>query len=629
MLNINKIKESNKNKHIPKEIEETRNLITESFKDLEFVEDVHKYFLPKGKKKIELPSVSSIIKRWEREVDWDEKAELKALSLGIPAEELKRQWHENNIISTSCGSKTHWFGEQAMNMFIGREDLLKNNMPFQYTEDGYLIPYCPKEWAVTKYYEDIMNNENVYPVMPEAKIYTNYNKTFKMKQPYAGTFDILLAYKYKGEIVYSIHDFKGLPLDTPILTTNGFKTMGELKVGDYVYDKDGNPTRIINCSEIHNNRCMKIIFDDGYSIVSDFEHRWLITFNERDNVKEVVMTTDEIKSYMDELNKNKKRPAHKIPKIYISKPLNSNNGKLPIDPYVLGVWLGDGHSNSGYVTNMYDDIFKEIERRGYKIGKNVDKNGHTGKAHTRCIFGLYTKLKNDKLINNKHIPDYYITNSSYEQKLDILRGLMDTDGYYNKSRNRFVMSTTRYTQAEYCVKLLSSLGIKPSVLKAKSFCTNCPNKKTFTRWDVCFTTDIYPFLIRHIKTKQPSNKKHLWRNIVSVENVQTVPTRCIEVDSASHTYLADKMLLVTHNTNKDLYKDFSRNNGVMMLPPFDEMGFYEEAYYHYVIQLNLYQLGLMQLGLKIVDRNLIWLKENGTYEKIKVPDITQVLLPLL
>jgi hypothetical protein len=82
-------------------------------------------------------------------------------------------------------------------------------------------------------------------------------------------------------------------------------------------------------------------------------------------------------------------------------------------------------------------------------------------------------------------------------------------------------------------------------------------------------------------------------------------------------------------TNKDLYKPFSRNNGVMMLPPFDEMGFYEEAYSHYVIQLNCYQLGLMQLGLKIVDRNLIWLKEDGTYEKIKVPDITKTLLPLL
>ena len=194
----------------PNEVTEARKLITESFSKLQFIEDVHKYYLPngKGKKKTELPSVSSVIKRWEPEVDWDEKAEQKALKLGIPTEELKRKWHETNIISTSCGSKTHFWGENAMNMFIGREEETKKNMPFQYTNDGYLIPYCEKEEAIGKHYLDILNNPDVYPVMPEAKIYTNLNDTFKMKQPYAGTFDILLAYRYKGEIVFSLQDFK-------------------------------------------------------------------------------------------------------------------------------------------------------------------------------------------------------------------------------------------------------------------------------------------------------------------------------------------------------------------------------------------------------------------------------------
>lgn len=208
MLNIEEIREKNRLKGEPKEIEETRRLVTDTFKDLEFIEETHKYFIKKGRKKIELPSVSSIIKQWEHEVDWDEKAEIKAAKLGISPEELKKQWHENNIISTSCGSKTHFFGENAMNMLIGREDLTKQNMPFQYTPDGYLIPYCPKEWAITQYYTDILNNPNVFPVMPEAKIYMNYNDKFNLKQPYAGTFDILLGYRYKGEIVYSLQDFK-------------------------------------------------------------------------------------------------------------------------------------------------------------------------------------------------------------------------------------------------------------------------------------------------------------------------------------------------------------------------------------------------------------------------------------
>lgn len=210
LLNLSDIKERLSVNPEPTEVKEARELITVSFSKLQFVEDVHKYYLPngKGKKKIELPSVSSVIKRWEPEIDWEEKAEQKALKLGIPSEELKRQWHETNIVSTSCGSKTHFFGENAMNMFIGREDLTEKNMTFQYTEDGYLIPYCGKEKAITKYYLDILNNPNVYPVMPEAKIYTNLNDMFVMKQPYAGTFDILLAYRYKGEIVFSLQDFK-------------------------------------------------------------------------------------------------------------------------------------------------------------------------------------------------------------------------------------------------------------------------------------------------------------------------------------------------------------------------------------------------------------------------------------
>ena len=190
MLNINDIHEKNALKNIPKEIEETRNLITDSFKNLKFVEDCHKYFIVNDNNEVELPSVSSIITQWVPEVDWDEKAELKAAKLGITGEELKKQWHEKNIISTH------------------REDLTKSNMPFQYTDDGYLIPYCPKEWAITRYYNDILNNKDVFPVMPEAKIYTNYNSVYALKQPYAGTFDILLGYRYKGDIVYSIQDLK-------------------------------------------------------------------------------------------------------------------------------------------------------------------------------------------------------------------------------------------------------------------------------------------------------------------------------------------------------------------------------------------------------------------------------------
>lgn len=208
MLNINDILKVRELNPEPKEVTEVRELITESFKGLEFVEDGHKYYIKRGRKKVELPSVSSVIERWVPFIDWDEKAEEKAIRIGTTKEALLKEWHENKIISTSCGSKTHFFGENAMNMFIGRQELAKKNMPFQYTDDGYLIPYCPKEWAVTKYYLDILKNPNVYPVMPEARLYTNYNDKFNLKTEYAGTFDMLMAYRVKNEIVFAIHDWK-------------------------------------------------------------------------------------------------------------------------------------------------------------------------------------------------------------------------------------------------------------------------------------------------------------------------------------------------------------------------------------------------------------------------------------
>lgn len=206
MLNYNDILERYVINPEPEEVTRTRELITDTFSDLEFVEDVHKYYVPKENGKVELPSVSSVIETWVPKVDWDEKAAMKAVKLGITKEEMLKRWHEVNITSTCRGSKTHYYGENCMNLFLKKVDEVKKNMPFQYTDDGYLVPYCPKEEAITSYYEDILRNPDVYPVMPEAKIHTAKMKGIKM--PYAGTFDILLAYRYKGRIVCSVHDFK-------------------------------------------------------------------------------------------------------------------------------------------------------------------------------------------------------------------------------------------------------------------------------------------------------------------------------------------------------------------------------------------------------------------------------------
>lgn len=421
MINVKDILARYKKWPEPKEVEEAREKITEAFSNLVFIEGTHQYFV--GDK--ELPPVSSVCHKFEPYVDWDKIAETKAEKLGISKEALQEEWHQNNITSTSCGSKTHWFGEQMMNLFIGRPV----DLPFQFSSDGYMIPYAEKEKAIEKYWMDILKNPNVFPVMPEAKLYHE-------KLGYAGTFDILLAYRMgNGEIAFSIHDYKGLPLDTRIKTEDGWKTMGTVEVGDKVWDKNGDVVEILGTSEIHYNPCYQITFEDNTSIVADHEHRWLVMKKVRENI--------------------------------------------------------------------------------------------------------------------------FVTEADYE-----------------------VMTT------EYMAGWMKY-------------------------------GDLY------IEQKNPE----CFKRVEKIEPVETVPTRCLEVSGSSHTFCVREEMLVTHNTNKDLKNSFNRSKSNTLLDPFRD--YIDEPLSIYSIQLSLYQLGLSQLGLPIVDRNLIWLKDNGEYEKIGTPDLTGRLLNAL
>ena len=96
------------------------------------------------------------------------------------------------------------------------------------------------------------------------------------------------------------------------------------------------------------------------------------------------------------------------------------------------------------------------------------------------------------------------------------------------------------------------------------------------------------------------------------------------MDSPTHTFLCGENFLVTHNTNKELTKDFVRNTGLMMKPPFGNM--YDEALSHYYLQFNLYQRMMESIGLKIIARRLVHLKRDGTYEIHTVPKIDDSII---
>jgi hypothetical protein len=542
-----------KKKRDSPEIKEIKLNIKNTFKGLVFVEDIHKYYY----KNIELLGTTTFLKRFSE--PFDEKKFSKILE-----ENTNRKIKLRNSKSTL--RTTEYYLERWKS--INSESILSGHRVHTYAEINYPDfldePYDEQEAGVVEFYKNLPNNYIV--LFLELRM-------FSKKYKRAGTADIILYNKNTNKII--IGDYKGLPLSTPILTNNGWKIMGNLSYGDKVFDRDGNLSKIKHISEIHHNPCYEINFDNGENITADHEHRWEISFsttNPKKKFKTIIMTTEEIFNY---LQLAKKGPEY-IPKILNPKPINLLDRDLPIHPYLLGVWLGDGHKADSKITQANKKVWRYLKKLGYKIGKDISGKG-CGKATTRTIHGISKKLKKLNLIKNKHIPDIYYL-SSYKQRLELLRGFMDADGYYNKIRNRYVMSTSQEWQKNDIIKLLATLGIKSSVFQVK-------RKLNPINWDVCFTTDLKVFRNRNNNIKNPFRKQHTWRNIKSIKITETVPTRCIEVDSPSNTFLAGNTMIVTHNTNKKNIFTYYKNS--YLLKPFNFLPDHEFS--KYSLQLSDYQ----------------------------------------
>lgn len=568
-----------------------------------FNEECHKYWNTKDDRKY--VSVTTLIDKFTQPFDKDFWSAYKALEKLIPADNWK--------IEKKSLLNTHKFDSEILSIYNISE------LDFNKAQQGVLdewvktnIESCERG---TKIHAELENSfysagNNVSlkrfgiggkficdkgrtNLDLENGVYPEYLISVSSKDGYlnlAGQIDLLV----KNGNHITIMDWKGLPLDTPIGTPEGWTTMKDLQEGDKVFDKDGNIVTVLHKSSIHYNPCYKITFDNSETIIADKDHRWLVSFKTENNLyTEKVMTTEELSHYLNSIKDNINE--YSIPKIQNAKPLNLKDANLPLDPYVLGCWLGDGSNQCEVITNNNSDIWNEIICRGYQIGDNVASENEC-EAHD--VLDIYPILKSLNLINNKHIPNIYLR-GSYKQRLDLLRGLMDTDGYYYSNGKEFVIATDQEWQHEAMLMLLGSLGIKPlvSVIGYEN-----------PGWYIHFSTnELNPFLVKNQNIEFSVNDKNSFRNIVSVEAVGTVPTQCIEVDSPTHTYLAGHTMIVTHNTNKEIKQhsgfDSKTRSTAKMKYPLNKL---EDCnFYHYTLQLSTYAWMLQQLHPEFVIDDLI------------------------
>ena len=377
-----------------------------------------------------------------------------------------------------------------------------------------------------------------------------------------GDFDEYFRWK-KGDINvvigYGNHG-KALALDTEIPTPIGWTTMGKLKIGDKIFDENGNICNVTNATNVmYDRECYEITFSDGTKIVADGEHLWEThTINSRISIKNKiknlskknkkinknnqeykrilskVRTTKEILETLEVKRKNGK--IFKNHSINLSLPLQLDIKKFIIEPYLLGVWIGDGTSASGQITCNDIEIIEEIERLGYTCIKQKARFMYG-------IKGIQVKLKELGVLNNKHIPIEYLRGSEF-QRMELLKGLMDTDGSIDKT-SICEFTTIKKHLSEQVYELIASLGFKAVVYE----CDAMLNGKFISKkYRVCFKPFNPVFKLKRKLERHTNTVKCKYRYINEINKIKSVPVRCITVDSPNNLYLVTKSFIPTHNT---------------------------------------------------------------------------------
>lgn len=301
--------------------------------------------------------------------------------------------------------------------------------------------------------------------------------------------------------------------------------MDELQVGDEVFDENGTVCQVIAIGSVFRNRESVLLrFNNGTAIIADGEHEWEACLCRKQG--KFNLYTSRI------LAKTRAKRAL----IKVTKALDLPDASLPINPYVLGVWLGDGCSNHATITQGESDITwlrKTIEHCGYRTSSRST-------PLTFGILGLSKQLRVSGLLGNKHIPMLYLR-ASRSQRTRLLQGLIDTDGHVSKSGMTEFCSTDKGI-AESVQELVHSLGRRATLFEGRSI---LQGRDHGPKYRVMFYFSEAALMPRKRKWCKDGTRTPNW--YVDGESCIS-DTKCIQVSSPSGMFLAGKSMIPTHNS---------------------------------------------------------------------------------
>ena len=412
---------------------------------------------------------------------------------------------------------------------------------------------------------------------------------------------------------------KAQPLYSKIKTPNGWTTMGEIKAGDLVSTPDGKNANVIGIYPQGNKDIYEITFSDGRKARSCNDHLWNV-YNKSWTHKWKTIDLNEIIRL-----KKETKGDYYIPLLtYDSAP----DAVLPLDPYMLGLLLGDGsfrHNRIGfttaddnsveYIMSVLDEDYVLSHKSNYDYSLKFKTSNLGKKAHSD---NLKSKLRNSKghfipdmwrsankyiniiselgLINkksqDKFIPEIYKF-GSVKQREDILAGLVDSDGYVDNGS--ISISTSSKIMAEDIQSIVRSIG-GSAVIRSKIPTYTYKGQKMIGL--INYNVSIrYPNMRNLTKLPRKLAKlpevyqyKDLKLKIESIEYIGSEKSQCIMIDHEDHLYITDDFV-VTHNTLITAilsHKVQTYGRSIVIVPTKDLVTQTEEDYINMGLDVGVY-----------------------------------------
>lgn len=397
---------------------------------------------------------------------------------------------------------------------------------------------------------------------------------------------------------------KAVDINEVVPTPAGWRRHGDIKPGDQVFGLDGKPTRVIARTRIFRKaECFRVTFDRGQSVTVSGDHLWTVSVtsrrrikgNQREKNRLITVDTRELRRHVAQYDTWSKKYGTR-PFISVAAPLEFPSVELPVRPYALGAWLGDGFTSAGAIACGHEDvgqICKILRADGHSVrrldhgrcfsivldgppqGKsgavrclrghrrtvgNVYRHGcrickaqniryrRSGAPPDRIVYrSLHIQLRDAGLLNNKHIPEIYQA-ASIPQRIALLQGLMDTDGTCDtRGTASFGVANQRLAR-DFC-RLAIGLGLKPKLRMRRARYKGKP----YRSWEVAFQAQgdfpVFRLPRKQKRAKNPTGERRHKHHVVSVKRVKSIPCSCLQVANTDGLYLIGEQCIPTHNSS--------------------------------------------------------------------------------